>query len=152
MATPRVAAGALFVDQDGRVLLVQPTYKDFWDLPGGYVEPGESPLQACRRELQEELGITPHVGRLLVVDWAPLDDEGDKVLFVFDVAPIADTRQLHPAPEEIQGWEFVQPNQLADRVPDRLVKRIHLSLAARSERRTIYAEHGAEPHTGSTMT
>ena len=37
-ATPRVAAGALFFDDRGRVLLVHPTYKDTWDIPGGYVE------------------------------------------------------------------------------------------------------------------
>ena len=56
-ATPRVAAGALFFDDAGRVLLVHPTYKDTWDIPGGYVERGESPAAACRRELQEELGL-----------------------------------------------------------------------------------------------
>jgi len=35
MATPRVAAGVLFRDAQGRVLLVKPTYKDGWDIPGG---------------------------------------------------------------------------------------------------------------------
>jgi 8-oxo-dGTP pyrophosphatase MutT (NUDIX family) len=47
MAQPRIAAGALFHDTAGRVPLLRPTYKDFWDLPGGYVEPGESPYAAC---------------------------------------------------------------------------------------------------------
>ena len=59
-ATPRVAAGALFLDAEGRVLLVHPTYKDTWDIPGGYVERGESPAAACRREVLEELGIDAH--------------------------------------------------------------------------------------------
>ena len=53
----RVAAGALCQDAAGRVLLVEPTYKDVWELPGGMVEADESPLAACRRELREELGI-----------------------------------------------------------------------------------------------
>src|SRR2546427_4897446 len=57
MATPRIAAGVLFRDPDGRVLLVKPTYKAGWDIPGGYVEPGESPKQAALREVREELGI-----------------------------------------------------------------------------------------------
>ncbi len=39
---PRVAAGILLLDEDDRVLLVVPSCKDFLDLPGGYVEPGES--------------------------------------------------------------------------------------------------------------
>jgi ADP-ribose pyrophosphatase YjhB (NUDIX family) len=75
MATPRVAAGVLFRDQDGRVLLVKPTDKDGWDLPGGYVEPGERPKQAARREVREELGIGAQIGQLLVVDWAPHPNE-----------------------------------------------------------------------------
>ncbi|MGW0970924.1 NUDIX domain-containing protein [Streptomyces sp. NPDC002516] len=64
MAHPRMAAGALFFDADGRVLMVEPTYKDYWDIPGGYVETGESPLQAADREVHEELGITPPGRRL----------------------------------------------------------------------------------------
>jgi hypothetical protein len=40
---PYVAAGVLFFDAAGRILLVQPTYKDYWDIPGGYVETGETP-------------------------------------------------------------------------------------------------------------
>jgi 8-oxo-dGTP diphosphatase len=79
-----MAAGVLIRDTDDNVLLVKPTYKDGWDIPGGYVEPGESPAQACSRELVEELGLRSPVGRLLVVDWAPHPDEGDKVLWIFD--------------------------------------------------------------------
>jgi ADP-ribose pyrophosphatase YjhB (NUDIX family) len=45
MARPRVAAGLLVHDDQGRVLMVKPTYKDGWDIPGGYVEPDESPAQ-----------------------------------------------------------------------------------------------------------
>lgn len=70
-ATPRVAAGALFLDAEGRVLLVHPTYKDTWDIPGGYVERGESPAAACQREILEELGIDRAPARLAAVDWAP---------------------------------------------------------------------------------
>jgi 8-oxo-dGTP diphosphatase len=48
MATPRIAAGALFSDEHDRVLLVQPSYKDMWEIPGGYVEPSESPAHRVR--------------------------------------------------------------------------------------------------------
>ena len=74
---PTVAAGVLFFDEEDRVLLVQPTYKDHWDLPGGYVETGETPAQAAAREVREELDLDVSVGSLLVADWAPHPDEGD---------------------------------------------------------------------------
>jgi 8-oxo-dGTP diphosphatase len=35
MAQPRVAAGLIVRGVDGRVLMVRPTYKDGWDIPGG---------------------------------------------------------------------------------------------------------------------
>src|SRR4051794_6081139 len=43
----------------------RPTYKAYWDIPGGYVEPGETPRDACVREVYEELGIRPPIGKLL---------------------------------------------------------------------------------------
>jgi 8-oxo-dGTP diphosphatase len=43
-ARPLVAAGVLFFDEHDRVLLVDPSYKPGWEIPGGYVEAGESPL------------------------------------------------------------------------------------------------------------
>lgn len=56
----RVVAGLL--RRDGQVLLCHRRhdrrhYPDVWDLPGGRVEPGESLVDALRRELEEELGI-----------------------------------------------------------------------------------------------
>src|SRR3954453_1136775 len=77
MARPWVAAGVLVHDEEGRLLMVRPTSKDGWDIPGGYVEPDESPADAARRELREELGVDRQPGRLLVVDWAPRPQEGD---------------------------------------------------------------------------
>src|ERR1700712_1123949 len=55
----RQAVRALVVDEDDRVLLVRfefPT-RTVWATPGGGVDPGESDLQALRRELVEEIGL-----------------------------------------------------------------------------------------------
>lgn len=145
IATPRVAAGALFADATGRVLLVKPTYKKGWDIPGGYVTPGESPLAACRRELVEELGRTwPVRPQPLVVDWAPASDEGDKILFVFDGGVLRDDalNSVTFADGEIGDARLVTPDEFDEHLPSRLARRLRLALEAQRQHRTIYAEHG----------
>ena len=56
---PRQAGRAILRDKTGRVLLILFVLPNmtFWATPGGGVEPGETPLAAAHRELQEELGI-----------------------------------------------------------------------------------------------
>src|SRR3954447_26147436 len=112
-AAPKVAAGALFVDEQDRVMLVRPTYKPYWDVPGGYVEEGESPLQACVREVAEELGLRVEITRLLAVDWAPRPEEGDKMLFVFDGGRLTADQLAAIVFEdgEIGEWAFVDDSQ-----------------------------------------
>jgi hypothetical protein len=54
---PRIpaSAGALIFDEDGRLLILKPSYKKGWTIPGGQIEAaGESPWAACRREAREE--------------------------------------------------------------------------------------------------
>jgi 8-oxo-dGTP pyrophosphatase MutT (NUDIX family) len=140
-ASARLAAGALFFDDHGGVLLVKPTYKQGWDIPGGYVEPGESPRTACQRELFEELHITVPIGDLLVVDWAPHPTDGDKLLFVFD-GGILDTNAVTLDGQEIGQAAYHQPDQLAAAMPDRLSRRITAAIAAHHAGHTLYLEHG----------
>ena len=57
---------AAVIERDGQVLIGQrPAGKRHalkWEFPGGKVEPGESPENALRRELEEELGIQAVIG------------------------------------------------------------------------------------------
>jgi ADP-ribose pyrophosphatase YjhB (NUDIX family) len=144
IARPRIAAGALFLDHEGRILLVRPTYKPMWDIPGGYVEPGESPLAACLREVREELGVELPISQHLVVDWAPAEQEGDKILFIFDggALPTDQIDRLTPDGTEVADLAFVEAERLDDCVPDRLARRLRAALSARHVDRPVYAEHG----------
>jgi ADP-ribose pyrophosphatase YjhB (NUDIX family) len=121
-------------------LLVKPSYKAGWDIPGGYVEPGESPKQAARREVREELGIEPPIGRLLAVDWAPHPNEGDKLLFVFDGGELGDVQISSAAPDEIAEVRFWSDTDLPNVLPARLRDRV--SSALRASERDAYLEHG----------
>ncbi|GAA1347815.1 NUDIX domain-containing protein [Saccharothrix algeriensis] len=145
-ATPRMAAGALFVDDQDRVLLVHKTYGNGWDIPGGYVDVGESPAAACRRELREELGLDREPQRLLAVDWAPNEGEGDKVLWVFDCGLLGeDEHRIKLDDSELDRWEWVPVTDLGEYLVPRLARRLNQSHAAASRGDTAYLEHGHLP-------
>ena len=64
----KLVVAALVRAGDGRVLLTQRRADQpmplLWELPGGKVEPGEAPVDALAREIQEELGCGARVGRI----------------------------------------------------------------------------------------
>jgi 8-oxo-dGTP pyrophosphatase MutT (NUDIX family) len=142
VAAAKLAAGALFFDVDGRVLLVKPTYKPGWEIPGGMVQPGESPAAACAREIEEELGLERRPTQLLVVDWAPLDGVADKLLFVFDGGPLPDDARIRLDPTELREYRYWPAEQLAAALPDQRARRVAAALQARAEGRPRYLEYG----------
>jgi 8-oxo-dGTP diphosphatase len=141
-ATPRIAAGALFVDGD-KVLLVRKTYGNRWDIPGGYVDRGESPASACEREVREELGLGRTVRRLLVHDWAPNGAEGDKILYVFDCGELGqDERTIRLDGVEMDQTAWVPVADLGRYVIPRLERRLANAHRAYLSGTILYLEHG----------
>lgn len=64
---------AAIIERDGKYFATQRGYgefKDGWEFPGGKIEPGESPEEALRREIREELNTEISVGHhLITVDY-----------------------------------------------------------------------------------
>jgi 8-oxo-dGTP diphosphatase len=85
----RISAAALLRGPDGGILIVQPRYREHWLLPGGVCEADESPHAAVVREVQEELGLTISVERLLSVDYlTPADGFSEAINFLFECSPL----------------------------------------------------------------
>lgn len=67
MKTIEVVAAVIF-DEQGRIFATQRGYgewKDWWEFPGGKIEPCETPQQALHREIHEELDAEVEIGELL---------------------------------------------------------------------------------------
>nr|WP_041833620.1 NUDIX hydrolase [Actinoplanes sp. N902-109] len=140
-----MAAGALLTDEQGRVLLVEPTYKPSFEIPGGTVEAGESPRAAVVRELEEELGLPVRPGRLLVVDWVPPRPgrtEGLMMLFDGGLLTPAQTGRIRLPPEELRSWAWCTEQQAAERLTELLARRIGAALRARAAGVVAYLENG----------
>ena len=127
----RLIAHALFRDEQGRVLLLETSYKEDWELPGGVVEPGESPRVGAVREIAEELGITVDLGEPQLVDWMPASlGWSDAIEYLYaggTLSPeVAET--LGTDDREIRAIHWVEADDVAAHVSELSARRIALIL------------------------
>ncbi|MFM9591048.1 NUDIX domain-containing protein [Streptomyces scabiei] len=133
---PRVLAGAaaLFRDAGGRVLLVEPNYREGWALPGGTVESddGETPRRGARRETLEEIGLDVEPGRLLAVDWVHGVGRPPLVAYVYDGGVLGeeDLKRIRLQEEELLSWRLVPRADLGAHLPGALGTRVLAALDA----------------------
>ncbi|MFD7061677.1 NUDIX domain-containing protein [Streptomyces sp. NPDC059906] len=131
---PRVLAGAaaVFRDAAGRVLLVEPNYREGWALPGGTIESGdgESPRQGARRETLEEIGLDARIGRLLAVDWSNGPGRPPIVAYLYDGGVLSedDLKAIRLQEEELLSWRLVPRGELGDHLLGSLHGRVLAAL------------------------
>ncbi|MFF8034459.1 MULTISPECIES: NUDIX domain-containing protein [unclassified Streptomyces] len=131
---PRVLAGAsvLFRDREGRVLLVEPNYREGWVLPGGTVESddGESPREGARRETAEEIGLDREPGRLLAVDWVRGPGRPPVVAYLYDGGVLGedDLRAIRLQESELLSWRLVPREDLTGYLHGSLGRRVPAAL------------------------
>ena len=121
----RTGVGCLLFDNAGRLLIVNPTYKPGWSIPGGAVDANESPHQACRRELIEELGIDVILGPLLCVDYVAADGkstENIQFLFAANTVDATMAAQIALPPQELSEWRFEDPPAAVSQLRPKLEK------------------------------
>ena len=106
----KVSVNALIETSDG-MLLVKPSYKKGWDLPGGIVESDESPVEGLMREIVEELGTSAKIGGLRCVDYIHSDWESRPVIMLIFSATIS-VNEVCIDGQELIDWRIV-PRDIA---------------------------------------
>lgn len=144
-----VSAGALIFDQARRLLILKPTYKTGWTIPGGVMESdGETPWDACRREVREECGVEVTSGRLACVDFRPARPASPArpgrpggIRFLFDCGPADDAAlaAITLQPAEIAEHRLVPLETALTLLRPPIRRRVR---AATRHRRFVYLENG----------
>jgi ADP-ribose pyrophosphatase YjhB (NUDIX family) len=129
-----VSAGALIFDGAGRLLILKPTYKAGWTIPGGQVEAdGETPWEACRREAREESGVEIETARLACVDFLrPREGRPGGVRYLFDCG-VLDAEKLghvQVQAEEIAELGFVPVAEALELLSGPLRRRVRAAVGA----------------------
>ncbi|HEU5420347.1 MAG TPA: NUDIX hydrolase [Streptosporangiaceae bacterium] len=138
-----VSASALVFDQQGRLLILRPVYKSGWTIPGGVMEAdGETPWDACRREVLEETGVEVLSGRLACMDYRrpkPGNPGGIRFLFDCGVADEAQLAAIRLQPEEIGEHRLAPLTEALDLLRRPIRRRVR---AAVRGGRLVYLENG----------
>lgn len=138
-----ISCGAILLDPQGRLLVLRPTYKSGWTIPGGIMEAdGETPWEACRREVLEETGLHVEGGRLVCVDTRPAR-EGRKLglRFLFHCGQLRPEQldDIVVDPLEVAEHRFVPVEEAMELLRKPVRRRVRRGLRAR---RCVYLENG----------
>jgi ADP-ribose pyrophosphatase YjhB (NUDIX family) len=141
----RMAVGSLLYDGEDRLLIVDPTYRRGWSIPGGMVGRNESPRGALEREVEEEVGLRRRTGRLLCVDYlSAVGTRSEAVMMIFDGGLLApdEIARIRPRRIELKGHALLDRSEALDIVEPELRKRMEAALAVRFEDAPCYLEDG----------
>lgn len=103
---PKVAV-AILLKRDNQVLLVQRMFdpqKGFWTLPSGFVDAGENPMDAARRECLEETGLSVGDVSLLDVMYSQEHPRGASILIIYQAE--IESGELRPGDDAGQAAFF----------------------------------------------
>lgn len=93
---------------EGKLLVVRHSHGlQFYAFPGGHLDFGEDPQECMRRELIEELGVEPKIGRLLYVHTFRSGEEKQSVEFFFEIQNGAEYL-LHEEKEKTHADEIAE--------------------------------------------
>jgi 8-oxo-dGTP diphosphatase len=139
----RMAICAIIRNAEDELLIVEPTYRNDWLLPGGIIEENESPREACEREIKEELGIDIKISRILCIEYQSAhSSKTESVQFIADGGIISDYEisKIQIQQSELKSYQFLKIESTKNILNTLLSARLEFAFKALESNSTIYIE------------
>lgn len=111
---PEPTVGGLILHESGEILLVKSfKWKDYWTVPGGHIEVGETAENAVTREIKEEVGLDISSAKLLLIQEAihPKNFNANKHFIFLDYLCLSKSKDVELDNREIQEYIWMTPEK-----------------------------------------
>ncbi len=140
----QVGTAVLFFNSKGELLVLHPTYREGWLVPGGATDINESPLSCAIRETREEIGLTTANLQLVGIYYAP--QKGfftDSLKFIYSGGILNDNEiaQIKLQVDEVDKYKFVSSQEAVTLLSHSLKKSLLPCLEAIENKSVVYLEN-----------
>lgn len=137
----RCGSGAIILNEEGKIMMLKTTYSDFYEIPGGVVEQNESPIECCKREIFEEIGLDLKIEKLLVLEYQKQEFD-DSFMFLFDGGTLTNTQiqNIKLQEKEIECFGFYSLEEIKELTVEILYNRVKKAVQSLYEKEIIYLE------------
>ena len=145
----RMAVGVLFFNNARELLVVKPTYKENWSVPGGVCDENESPRETAIRETKEETSLNIKKVQLLCVDYmsrgkSEYSNKMENLQFIFYGGTLEDEQidKIKLPPDELSEYKFVETEEAQKILSKNLANRLPNCIQAVKNNTAYYLEGG----------
>lgn len=141
----RVSAIGFILNEEKRILLVKPSYFNYWHLPGGFVDENESPFHAVSREIKEEINLDLSPNGLIIVNYTPASkDQKEVIVFIFDFGVVKEHQFQHLEldNEEIVDFGLFEKSKAMELVGPERSRRLEMCFLASEKNAFFYLDNG----------
>lgn len=143
LSKKHMGAGVLLFNRKNELLIVKPSYKKGWSIPGGTIDANESPRECAIRETKEEIGIKLKKLRLVCIDYKKTKGYNlENLQFIFYGGILSDKEmvKINLENKELKGYKFISVNDNLNLLRPNLRKRLPNCLKAIKTNSVFYLE------------
>lgn len=141
----RISVGALFFNNKNELLIVEPNYKNNWLIVGGTVDKNESPYTAIKREIKEEIGLTPKNLKLVCVEYKTHQDYRIEAIYFLFYGGVLKQKQIDSIKiqkSELEKYKFINIKEAIKILSTTTGDKLPYCIEAIKNKKLIYLENG----------